>query len=279
MPDKGIKTGREGAGAVVSGKPLYNGRRKPAELVPAGTTAALDHKVLKTTVAFGTLVLPQGKSGVGNAVSKIGKARIQCRFEEHPLIRHPYSAVPVAVTPIVRRTLIHGGKAAGTPQVFRALQLLPQKFLLRFCTGTCKQRRSAIHAHIVVQPLLGAQNICSITRRIVQEVPEVTAFLVPCSLQGAPEAKRIGIKSICVGCLAQQAGGVSQDLCAAYRMGSCDHGRAAGLQTAAMDLLLWGVIVPSTGIIEIIPGAQQAAVQVGGSGAAFLPGEEAVVQL
>ena len=62
-------------------------------------------------------------------------------------------------------------------------------------------------------------------------------------------------------------------------MGSCDHGRAAGLQTAAMDLLLWGIIVPSTGIIEIIPGTQQAAVQVGGSGAAFLPGEEAIVQL
>ena len=64
-----------------------------------------------------------------------------------------------------------------------------------------------------------------------------------------------------------------------YRMGSCDHGRAAGLQTAATDLLLWGIIVPSTRIIEIIPGTQQAAVQVGGSGAAFLPGEEAVVQL
>ena len=154
--------------------------------MPAGTTAALDHKVFKTTVAFGTLVLPQGKNGVGNAVSKIGKARIQCRFEEHPLIRHPYSAVPVAVTPIVRRTLIYSGKAAGTPQVFWALQFLPQKLLLRFCTGTCKQRRSAIQAHIVVQTLLGAQNIRSITGRIVQEVPEVTAFLVPCSLQGAP---------------------------------------------------------------------------------------------
>ena len=68
MPDKGIKTGREGAGAVVSGKPLYNGRRKPAELMPAGTTAAFDHKVFKTTVAFGTLVLQPGSKAVTASV-------------------------------------------------------------------------------------------------------------------------------------------------------------------------------------------------------------------
>src|SRR5699024_10769485 len=72
-------------------------------------------------------------------------------------------------------------------------------------------------------------------------------------------------------------GRVGQDAGAADRVGGGDDRRAAAFQPAAVDLPLGRVVVPPAGVVEVVPGAQQPAGQVGGGGAFRLAGEEGVI--
>ena len=113
---------------------------------------------------------------------------------------------------------------------------------------------------------------------IVQHIPEVSGALVPRVLLKRPgETLRILFQPVCVLPVGEQVRSIGQDAGAPYRVRCCDHRRAALFQPLLMDGLLGRIIVPAAGIVEVVPRAQQAALQVRRGGASRLPGKKCIV--
>ena len=123
-----------------------------------------------------------------------------------------------------------------------------------------------------------AEKVLGLALLVVEQIAEIAGLRVPgIFLQGLSKPFGVGQQLRLVLFFAQQSGGIGQQTGTADGVGGGHHRGAIGFQTLGVQPLLGRIIVPAAGIVEIVPGAQQSAAQVGGGGAPRLAGIEAIV--
>ena len=195
---------------------------------------------------------------------------VQQGFPEKPLLREPDRPIPVAVHAVVAGGFIDRAQTDRRPQVFRRCQLLEDAlFLVR---GRRPRRRTG---------WLRPGPCCNFARpgdrrrpsgspsALWQHVAEIPGLFIPgTAVERADPGVDVRLVLGHVAGFAQRPSGHLQDLGDANAVRRADHRGDGGLQPVLVDIYLRRIVVPAAGVVEIIPGLQQARLHAPGGRAA-----------